>query len=210
MRKCKEICRPKEQQMNNTVQSNHCNIVLILWCYLTFCIVFSANALSLNTITASTTHSLFRLRRPLIMSDFVREQTQEEGLKFYHSLRNCKDNFISSHLNSALDALRDTLRLYGPENVFSSYNGGKDADVIMHLLRAVCAKYQEDYKIPCVPKLVYFGIEDEFDEVLDHLNQTEKFFNVNLLRYDCGIVEVGNFLIFSILCFIYRNLLLGC
>jgi len=128
------------------------------------------------------------------------EANQEDALKFYHTLRSCKDTYISTHLNTALDALKDSLRLYGPNHVFSSYNGGKDADVIMHLLRAVCAKHREEYQVPCIPKLVYFGIEDEFDEVLSHIHNIEKSYNVEVIRYDCGIIEVNSFFL---PCYIY-------
>lgn len=117
----------------------------------------------------------------------------KDDLTFYESLRQCKDNYISKQINSALDILTDALRLYGPRYVFSSYNGGKDADVIMHLLRAVCAKYEADNKVPCQPTLIYFAIEDEFPEVLQHITVSEKKFHLNIVRYNCGIIEVRKF-----------------
>jgi 3'-phosphoadenosine 5'-phosphosulfate sulfotransferase (PAPS reductase)/FAD synthetase len=113
------------------------------------------------------------------------------GLQFYEFLRNCKDNYISKPINHALNLLLDAFRLYGPDRVFSSYNGGKDADIIMHLLRAVCAKYAADNKVACQPTLIYFAIDDEFPEVLTHISRSEKLFNLNIVRYDCGIVEVS-------------------
>lgn len=129
--------------------------------------------------------------------------TQQKSLEFYKTLRNCKDNYISNHVNNALDILSDALRLFGPTQLFSSYNGGKDADVIMHLLRAVSAKFEDDLNtksndgnsnpndyLTCRPKLVYFAIEDEFDEVMRHVHQTEQLYGLEVIRYDCKIVEV--------------------
>jgi FAD synthetase len=113
------------------------------------------------------------------------------ALTFYQTLRACKDTYLSSHLNQALDTLADALRLYGPDNVFSSYNGGKDADVIMHLLRAVCGKYATDHQCECLPRLVYFAIEDEFDEVIQHIDANEQRYGLQLTRYNCGIVQVS-------------------
>jgi hypothetical protein len=78
----------------------------------------------------------------------TQESAHKESLQFYHSLRDYKDSYISSQINSALDTLLDALRLFGPSHVFSSYNGGKDADVIMHLLRAAIAKYSDDHGKP--------------------------------------------------------------
>ena len=118
-------------------------------------------------------------------------QCFQNGLQFYEALRNCKDNYISKQINQALNVLGDAFRLYGSDRVFSSYNGGKDADVIMHLLRAVCAKYQLDHNTPCAPKLIYFAIDDEFPEVLSHIEKNEERYSLNIVRYDSGIVEVS-------------------
>jgi hypothetical protein len=115
-----------------------------------------------------------------------------DSLQFYHALRDCNDNYISKHVNRALDILLDAVRLYGPDHVFSSYNGGKDADVTMHLLRAVYAKYSADKGIQYEAKLVYFVNDDEFGEVLDHIETTEKAYSLNITRYTCGIVQVCN------------------
>jgi 3'-phosphoadenosine 5'-phosphosulfate sulfotransferase (PAPS reductase)/FAD synthetase len=115
----------------------------------------------------------------------------------YEILRNCNDKYISKQINSALDILMNSIRLYGTDHIFMSYNGGKDADVIMHLLRAVYAKYGEENRIyHCIPRLTYFVIEDEFPEVLSHIETTEKKYHLNIVRYDCGVVEVGYFLFF--------------
>jgi FAD synthetase len=119
-----------------------------------------------------------------------------DPLQFYETLRSCNDSYLSSCLNQALDALCDSLRLYGPENVLSSYNGGKDAEVIMHLLRAVCAKYSKDHHCHCLPKLVYFAIDDEFVEVIDHIDAVEQRYPLELTRYNCGIVEVNKSIVY--------------
>jgi hypothetical protein len=93
------------------------------------------------------------------------ERHHVDSLAFYHALRDCKDGYIAKHVNTALDVLSDAVRLYGSRYLMSSYNGGKDADVIMHLLRAVTAKFEQEKGVPCRPQLVYFAIDDEFDEV---------------------------------------------
>eukprot|EP01039_Chlorochromonas_danica_P009248 gene9248-10211_t len=115
--------------------------------------------------------------------------SHHDSLQFYHTLRKCNDSYISKHVNHALDVLTDSLRLYGPDKVFSSYNGGKDADVIMHLLRAVYAKYSHDKASVHEAKLVYFVNEDEFDEVLTHIGKAETAYGLNITRYHNGIVQ---------------------
>lgn len=124
----------------------------------------------------------------------------QDALEFYHRLRACRDTYLSTHLNDALDNLSDALRLYGADAVFSSYNGGKDADVIMHLLRAVCAKHEDDLKKKSTssadhvmakirPKLVYFVVDDEFDEIITHIERNERVYDLDITRYSCGIVQ---------------------
>lgn len=114
----------------------------------------------------------------------------QDSLAFYHTLRNCKDDYISKHINSALDILVDSFRLYGPRHLISSYNGGKDADVVMHLLRAVAAKFSFDKGATISPKLVYFAIEDEFSAVVDHIKFTQQLYGLDISKYDGGIVQV--------------------
>jgi hypothetical protein len=113
-----------------------------------------------------------------------------ESLEVYNKLRNCNDSYISSQVNKALDVLSDSLRLYGIEQIFSSYNGGKDADVIMHLLRAAAAKYSLDQGKNLRFKLIYFVNVDEFKEVTDHVANSELIYGLNITRYNCNIVEV--------------------
>ena len=51
------------------------------------------------------------------------------------------DDFIRPLILSALMSLDQCYRLYGPNLTLSSYNGGKDACVIMSLHRAAHANY---------------------------------------------------------------------
>lgn len=119
------------------------------------------------------------------------QQYHIDSLAFYHAMRNCKDAYISKHVNKALDVLTDAVRLYGTRNLLSSYNGGKDADVVMHLLRAVAAKFEHDSGVECRPKLVYFAIEDEFPDVVDHIELTKRLYDLDIVQYDCGIIQVS-------------------
>ena len=45
--------------------------------------------------------------------------------------------------------------------------------------------------VPHNPQLVYFAIEDEFEEVLEHINRAEKRFSLHLTRYNCGIAQAS-------------------
>jgi 3'-phosphoadenosine 5'-phosphosulfate sulfotransferase (PAPS reductase)/FAD synthetase len=93
-----------------------------------------------------------------------------EGTKFAHIIHNLsliltvnttniRTFTRSKPLNSALDILSDALRLYGSEQLFASYNGGKDAVVVLHLLRAVAAKRTSETGVFCNPEQIYFAVK---------------------------------------------------
>jgi len=64
----------------------------------------------------------------------------ERDLAFYEELMSCSgDAELEAGIRSALSVLGDALRLYGHERCRVSFNGGKDADVILHLMRAALA-----------------------------------------------------------------------
>ena len=102
----------------------------------------------------------------------------------YCSAHGDSDENLPQLILSALDILHQAYRLYGPESVVGSYNGGKDACVILHLMRAAYANYIRDNPTlvgsACQPKTIYFEHEDEFPEVLDLLHET-------VLEYDLSI-----------------------
>jgi hypothetical protein len=57
------------------------------------------------------------------------------ALSLYKSLQAYNETNIGRIARHALSVISDSLRLYGPNNVYSSFNGGKDAVVVMHLFR---------------------------------------------------------------------------
>ena len=72
----------------------------------------------------------------------------EDSLQLYKRLVECEDSTIRAAIGQSIDVLTQAFRLYGPRGVFVSFNGGKDAVVIMHLARAALAKFLEDTGSP--------------------------------------------------------------
>ena len=105
-----------------------------------------------------------------------------------------EDGNLPHLIMSALDILHQAYRLYGPESVIGSYNGGKDACVILHLMRAAYANYiRENPNLSvsddaaCQPKTIYFENKDEFPEVIDLLHETVVEYDLNMVAFDQGI-----------------------
>jgi hypothetical protein len=68
----------------------------------------------------------------------------KRDLEFYEKITAVEDEALRAATISALDTLAQALRLYGPANTVVSFNGGKDADVVLHLMRAASAKHCND------------------------------------------------------------------
>ncbi|KAL8446533.1 hypothetical protein Emed_004987 [Eimeria media] len=73
------------------------------------------------------------------------QQQQELELLEEHSKQQQGASGVSRSFASlvaeALELLVDVLRIFGPDKVVLSFNGGKDAVVILHLYRAALVKY---------------------------------------------------------------------
>ena len=146
-----------------------------------------------DAVTVTTSNVRFTPRSPEVL--------QDEALELYEKLRDCKDGYMSQPLNSALNILSDALRLYGPDNLFASYNGGKDAEVLLQLMRCVYAKYSASKNKIYKPNLIYFAVKDEFEEILIHIEKSEKSYGLNLKRYETGISQVLEY-IFVYICYV--------
>jgi len=119
-------------------------------------------------------------------------QAYESSLSFANSLLSCQDHYLKSHLSSSLDILLSAYRTFGGSNlsrVIGSYNGGKDAVVVMHLMRAAHALYCErnkkkiKKKLP-KPRMLYFVVKDEFEEVQSFVFETAKMYDMEMIVYD--------------------------
>jgi FAD synthetase len=118
----------------------------------------------------------------------------QSSLDLYARFTSCTDPYIAPMLTSALHDLEMAYRLYGPYCIVGSYNGGKDACVIFHLMRAVHAKFCGDmeneqsvqkFMIPR-PRVIYFQHQDEFPSVLSLLDETVEKYDAEMLAFESG------------------------
>ena len=130
------------------------------------------------------------------------ETRYEEALELYQRLIQCEDSYVAPKIEEALNCLDGAYRVYGPRFVLGSYNGGKDAVVILHLMRAAHAHYffqltqkQEEQRLLASncnsttthiyrPRVVYFDHEDEFPEIVSLLKETVDQYDLDMLQFD--------------------------
>jgi len=112
------------------------------------------------------------------------KNAMKQSLELYEKINNCNDDYIVSKLKEAIHCLEGAYRLYGSDLVIGSFNGGKDAVVILHLLRAVHAKYYHTSKNKNPPKVIYFENELEFPQIRDFVVNTVHEYDLHMLAFD--------------------------
>jgi len=55
---------------------------------------------------------------------------------------------------------------------------------------AAMAKYSSDNGIICSPKMMYFAIKNDFEEVQKFIQESIETYHLDVKAYDCGIFEV--------------------
>ena len=116
-------------------------------------------------------------------------EAYEDSVALHDKFATCDDTYMDQEIKDALSTLDDALRLYGPTSVVCSFNGGKDACVILELVRAAHAKYYQDREgsVPIRPRVVYWDKADEFPEVIQFVKDNVKKYDLDMIAFDRGI-----------------------
>ena len=131
-------------------------------------------------------------RRPLWSPAAYRD-----SLELHEKLMQCSDSYVNDRIRAALTCLDHALRLYGPESVLCSFNGGKDAVVILHLVRAAMAQHYHNATNSSSnnsskplrivrPRVIYFDHEHEFPEILEFLHDSVREFDLDMIAFAKG------------------------
>ncbi|KAL1516894.1 hypothetical protein ABEB36_000730 [Hypothenemus hampei] len=85
------------------------------------------------------------------------------------------------HIRNAIMIIEKCFEEYGIDNVFLSFNGGKDCTVLLHLIQTVlCKKYKNDgakIKLFCL----YVSSDNVFKEQDDFIEQCRLFYNLEIM-----------------------------
>jgi FAD synthetase len=116
------------------------------------------------------------------------EEQYEDSLKLYDAFMSCSDSYVNSRIKDALNTLDHAYRIYGVLSVICSFNGGKDAVVILHLVRAAHAHHcNVTGQVPTRPRVVYFDHKDEFPEICSILKESVDMYDLDMLAFAQGV-----------------------
>ncbi|KRT83722.1 hypothetical protein AMK59_3739 [Oryctes borbonicus] len=76
---------------------------------------------------------------------------------------------------------------YGLENVFVSFNGGKDCTVLLHLVLGILKSKYPNYKDPIV--CMYVQSSNPFPEVDHFIEMVRDFYNLDIVTIPKGVRE---------------------
>lgn len=145
---------------------------------------YSGRSVNQDTVHAYASRLGARVSVDEIIASEEKYKDFSSALQLYNTLNDCTDTYIEKDIKVALDVMSGAIRLFGPEYIFSSYNGGKDAAIIMHLFRATMAKHNFDHRTSHRPKFVYFSQPDEFTEVLHEIETAEMDYSLDIFKYE--------------------------
>jgi hypothetical protein len=77
----------------------------------------------------------------------IATSSSTDTCKYIAWLHCLQDPFISDVLHTAMNVYKDGLRLYGPDRLFTSYNGGKDAVVVMQVSYSTNQQYIDHHVV---------------------------------------------------------------
>lgn len=91
--------------------------------------------------------------------------------------------FTSAHLEKSIEIIVDAIRIFGPSSLAISFNGGKDACVILYLLITALKRKSSLGNLGKDLKIIYFEHQFEFEEVHDFLCNIRKKLGVDFVEF---------------------------
>jgi FAD synthetase len=83
--------------------------------------------------------------------------------------------------------IESCIERYGLENIFVSFNGGKDCTVLLHLVLAVIKKKYAQYTQPIF--CLYVQSESPFPEQDEFIQHSKTYYNLEIMTIKSGIKD---------------------
>lgn len=113
------------------------------------------------------------------------KRAYDSSLSLYRSIT--LSTSIRPLIQQSIAVIYNTFQLYGPSNIITSFNGGKDAVVILELMRVVHANFHSisnstDNIKP--PRTVYFHDQHEFPQLVQFIHSSVNLYDLNMITFE--------------------------
>lgn len=153
--------------------------------------LFVLAALTLTTSLLRVPHGARTMPPAARAASAVASAVPDDDLALYEAMMEvaaAEDTALGRGLKQGLGVLTQALRLYGEDTVVTAFNGGKDAVVVLHLMRAALAHHRRQNPAEAgagAPRqrVIFFEVKDEFPQVASFLRDTAEQYNLEVVRY---------------------------
>lgn len=132
-------------------------------------------------LTSSSMLALLEYENKLLQNCKVLDRRENADIE------NLVYNQRDSHVKKSVECIEECLKRYGPENVFVSFNGGKDCTVLLHLTIGVLRRNYPEYrgKICCV----YMENANPFPELNQFIEESREYYSLDVLKFTKSIKD---------------------
>jgi hypothetical protein len=152
--------------------------------------LFVLAALTLTTSLLRVPHGARTMPPAARAATAVASAAPDDDLALYEAMMEvaaAEDSALGRGLKQGLGVLTQALRLYGEDKVVTAFNGGKDAVVVLHLMRAALAHHRRQNPAEAGAgarqRVIFFEVKDEFPQVAGFLRDTAEQYNLEVVRY---------------------------
>ncbi|RZC39368.1 FAD synthase [Asbolus verrucosus] len=92
-----------------------------------------------------------------------------------------------SHVRNTIENIEKCLKQCGLENIFLSFNGGKDCTVLLHLILVVIKKKYSNFTKPIF--CLYVQSDSPFPEQDEFISQCQLYYNLEVVTIKSGIKD---------------------
>jgi len=96
------------------------------------------------------------------------------------------DKELLKEINNSITILNDCIKNYGIDCISLSFNGGKDACIILQLYRYILYKSNISFKDI---RILYFSTPNEFKEIEEFMIKIKTLYELNYTKYDCPMKD---------------------
>ncbi|CAE7853449.1 FLAD1, partial [Symbiodinium microadriaticum] len=99
------------------------------------------------------------------------------------------DNPLCNNLRKSIEVIENAVRIFDTNQLAISFNGGKDATVVLHLVRYVFFKLNILDTLGTTAPIIYFDDPKTFPEMTEFLIEIKSQYNLQYTTYDCSFKD---------------------